>query len=1588
MTSYTFTNVTTNHTISASFAINTQTITASAGGNGSISPTGSVVVNYGADQVFTITPAANYHVADVLVDVVTAGAVTSYTFTNVTTNHTISASFATDQPALVVLPVSPVDFGSVSVGDVSAPQTLTISNPGTADLVIGTISRDNADFAISNDSCSGRTIAVLGNCTLQTTFTPSAFGVRTATLTIPSSDPGSPTLVTLQGTGEASDIVVSPASPFGFGSVNVGSLSSAQTFTISNAGNIDLIIGSAAVSTAGVNSSEFIISNNTCTANTHIVPSGSCTLDLAFAPSAYGGRTASMSIPTNDPDTQIFLIALNGTGLASNISSTTPVNFGVVNGGLSSAQTLTVNNTGNSALVIATITSSSSEFTISNDTCSGTTVAAWGSCTLDVTFTPAGQGTRTSELQIPSNDPLTPIYTIALSGTGIQYQLSIAGSAGGATGTISGASGVNCIIAADGTTSGTCMEMINPGTLVVLTAAPQAGAYVVWSGCDSSTDTTCSITINADATVTSSFVVKANQTITVTTPAPATAAYNSSFTVAATAPGGSVSYSSAGGCTNVGATFTMTSGTAACSVQYDQAGGTNYNAAAQVTSSTTATKAGQTITATTPAPAAAAYNSSFTVAATAPGGPVSYSSAGGCTNVGATFTMTSGTTACTVQYDQAGDANYAVSQATSSTTATKASQTITATTPAPATAVYNSTFTLDASSTSGLTVSYSSAGGCTNVGATFTMTSGTTACTVQYDQAGDVNYAAAQATSSTTATKASQTITVTTPAPATAAFNSTFTVAATATSGLPVSYSSAGGCTNVGATFTMTSGTTACIVQYDQAGDTNYNAAAQVTNSTTTGKASQTITVTTPAPATTAYNSTFTVAAFSTSGLPVSYSSAGGCTNVGATFTMTSGTTACIVQYDQAGDANYSAAAQVTSSTAAGKENQAIMVTTPAPATAVFNSIFTVAATATSGLPVSYSSAGGCTNVGATFTMTSGTTACVVQYDQAGDANYAAVQVTSATTAVKANQSITVTTPAPATAVYNSTFTVAATATSGLPVSYSSAGGCTNVGATFTMTSGTTACIVQYDQAGDANYSAATQVTNSTTAVKANQTITVTTPAPATAAFNSTFTVAASSTSGLPVSYSSAGGCTNVGVSFTMTSSTVACIVQYDQAGDANYSAATQVTSSTTAVKANQTITVTTPAPATAAFNSTFTVAASSTSGLLVSYSSAGGCTNVGATFTMTSGATACTVQYDQSGDTNYNAAAQVTSSTAAGKENQTITVIIPAPLTASYNSSFTVAATATSGLPVSYSSAGGCTNVGATFTMTSGTTACIVQYDQAGGVNFNAAIQVTSSTTAIKANQTITVTIPAPASAALNSTFTVAATATSGLAVSYSTLGGCTNAGATVTMAAISCVVKYEQAGSADFNIAMPVFTIVTTAPTVPLRGRFSWRRDPVINYLVTFEASIRSDPSLSYVYEWDFGDNQTGVGATVAHQYTDGTTKTVTMKVTSSAGTSATYTKQITPKFRKSNLAVNVPIITTTGQVVTLTDQTTGGYGIVNIMVNWGDGASGLISRGTETTHTYGGVYSHAISVIATDTVNSRIVKYSRFRQTVGPF
>ncbi len=131
VSSYTFTNVTASHTIAASFLVFSFAITSSAGNGGSIDPLGTLAVECGGNQSFTLAPDACQHVADVVVDGSSVGAVTSYSFANVTADHTIAASFAantTSLPAITDLatPGDPPIIGLVAKRPVARDATKSI----------------------------------------------------------------------------------------------------------------------------------------------------------------------------------------------------------------------------------------------------------------------------------------------------------------------------------------------------------------------------------------------------------------------------------------------------------------------------------------------------------------------------------------------------------------------------------------------------------------------------------------------------------------------------------------------------------------------------------------------------------------------------------------------------------------------------------------------------------------------------------------------------------------------------------------------------------------------------------------------------------------------------------------------------------------------------------------------------------------------------------------------------------------------------------------------------------------------------------------------------------------------------------------------------------------------------------------------------------------------------------------------------------------------------------------------------------------------------------------------------------------------
>ena len=233
--------------------------------------------------------------------------------------------------------------------------------------------------------------------------------------------------------------------------------------------------------------------------------------------------------------------------------------------------------------------------------------------------------------------------------------------------------------------------------------------------------------------------------------------------------------------------------------------------------------------------------------------------------------------------------------------------------------------------------------------------------------------------------------------------------------------------------------------------------------------------------------------------------------------------------------------------TPVGKQNQSISFDA-LPDQVFGDPAFSVNASASSGLPVSFSASGNCTIAGATVTLT-GAGNCSITATQPGNGSYnPAAPVIQTFQIAKASQTIDFNPPADKT-IGDPPFSVSASASSGLPVSFSASGSCSIAGAVVSIDS-VGSCAITASQDGNSDYAAATPVTHTFQINQASQTITFG-PLPDRTAAESPFTVSASSTSGLPVSFSASGNCTIAGSTVSLTG-VGSCTVTASQPGDSS----------------------------------------------------------------------------------------------------------------------------------------------------------------------------------------------------------------------------------------------------------------------------------------------------------------------------------------------------------------------------------------------------------------------------------------------------
>jgi hypothetical protein len=227
-----------------------------------------------------------------------------------------------------------------------------------------------------------------------------------------------------------------------------------------------------------------------------------------------------------------------------------------------------------------------------------------------------------------------------------------------------------------------------------------------------------------------------------------------------------------------------------------------------------------------------------------------------------------------------------------------------------------------------------------------------------------------------------------------------FGVSASASSGLGVTFGGSGSCTVSGTTVHIT-GAGSCTVTASQAGNTNFNAAPAVPQTFAIAKAGQAITFGALAGKTFG-DADFAVSASASSGLAVSFAASGSCTVSGTTVHVT-GAGSCTLMASQAGNANYTAAADVAQTFAVAKANQAITFGPLANKT-LGAADFDVSASASSGLTVSFAASGSCTVSGTTVHLTAAGS-CTLTASQPGNVNY------NAATSVLQSFTITKVTP-------------------------------------------------------------------------------------------------------------------------------------------------------------------------------------------------------------------------------------------------------------------------------------------------------------------------------------------------------------------------------------------------------------------------------------------------------------------------------------------------------------------------------------------------------------------------------------------------
>jgi uncharacterized protein (DUF58 family) len=301
-----------------------------------------------------------------------------------------------------------INFGSL-VSGASASVAVTLTNRGTASVVVSSASASGTGFSIS-----GLATPVALNAGQGTSFTarfaPTTVGNANGSITITSNAPNSPITLALGGVATAQPqpkLTMSPTS-VNFNNVNVGS-SGTATITLSNPGNADTVISQITPSGTG-----FSVSGLTMPAT--IAAGGSTSFTAKFAPTAKGSPWGNIAIRSNAPGSPAS-ITLNGTGVQAQLTaSPASANFGSVITGSSNSQMITLTNGGTASVTITQANAAGAGISTAG-LLLPVTIAAGGTTSFNIVFAPPSAGAVNGSISLVSNAPNSPMG-VPVSGTG------------------------------------------------------------------------------------------------------------------------------------------------------------------------------------------------------------------------------------------------------------------------------------------------------------------------------------------------------------------------------------------------------------------------------------------------------------------------------------------------------------------------------------------------------------------------------------------------------------------------------------------------------------------------------------------------------------------------------------------------------------------------------------------------------------------------------------------------------------------------------------------------------------------------------------------------------------------------------------------------------------------------------------------------------------------------------------------------------------------------------------------------------------------------------------------------------------------